>query len=71
MDTAIKTPKKETGLNEEIFMENWMITPFEAGNFDESAKEEELVLEEWMTSPFHSNADEWIPLENNICGPMP
>ncbi len=73
----------ETSFEEELYIENWMHTPFELG-IDEAAAMEipapapfevvlemELALESWMTLPFETNFVEELPIQNSICTPAP
>jgi hypothetical protein len=65
---ALASEKDEAiSFEEELSLENWMMSSFE------TIVEEELALENWMAAPFESADDnvEVIYIENSRCVPMP
>ncbi|MFO7668732.1 MAG: hypothetical protein R6W31_03650 [Bacteroidales bacterium] len=83
---ALASGKDEMiSFEEELALENWMMSSFETGIEEELALEnwmltsfetgieEELALENWMTAPFESDDHniEVIYIENSRCVPMP
>lgn len=77
------SPMAELYLEEEMILENWMLTPFDVIRGMETAPEaelnaalelemaEEMVLENWMTVPFETIPAERICMGTSTCCPAP
>jgi hypothetical protein len=69
------TSSYEMKLDNELVIENWMVTPFFSDIDMEStwsvpaaaSYENELVIETWMTVPFEIRVKNEIPAENSNC----
>jgi len=70
-------------IEEEMYLESWMLSPFNVSMGDETAVETlspssyelvyetELALESWMTVPFEISVSEESPFESFICSAAP
>lgn len=73
----------EASLDEELYIEYWMLSPFDV-NMDEGSGmetivspapelvfETELSFESWMAMPFEIYVNEELLIENSMCSPAP